>query len=396
MPQQLESTVSTAKSGTRLSTASTAGITANDFWWQWPCSSARFATGWSGSLRVPAFASRAGNSPLEEGSNRSGTAFGLPPRLVDQPDGEKGASTAQRASAVRRFRHMHSIAGGGEHAQRRLDILRLEVAVERISEEDDRSRLCAGNARRLAPWIGTPARQAPPAAEAQISLRPLPQARRVVAHVGELGPLGRERRVARQVSDQAVVQRKAAFRHARRLHLDLHARHVDAGRAFAPARLAGDAELQGLRHVIRGQRVRSELTGDGEAQRVGAPARDVALVAGDAIARAHHTARQRAARAVVVAHLDRALETITDAGIGGPVEGGADILGAIVRTVAQQPAIVEFRRAHDLAGIVEALGVEPLLDRFEGAHQSRAEHLLVEFRTHDAVAVLARMGALVG
>jgi len=64
--------------------------------------------------------------------------------------------------------------------------------------------------------------------------------------------------------------------------------------------------------------------------------------------------------------------------------------------IAEDAAIIELRRAHDLAGIVEALGVEPLLDLLEGAHQPLAEHLFVEFRAHDAIAVLARMGALVG
>ena len=148
------------------------------------------------------------------------------------------------------------------------------------------------------------------------------QARLVVAQVGEPRPFRRQRRIARQIADQPVVQREAAFRRARRLHLDLHPRHVDAGRAFAPAGLAGDAELQRLRHLVGGERVGPELAGDGEAQRVGAAARDVALVAGDAIARAHHAARERAAGAVVVAHLDRALETAARAGIGRPVEMG--------------------------------------------------------------------------
>src|SRR5262249_49316427 len=281
--------------------------------------------------------------------------------------------------------------------ERGLDVLRLEVAVEGVGKERDRPWFrCAGKARWLAPCIGTPARQAPPRAQARVALRPLPQARRVVAQVGEPRPFGRERRVAREISDHAVVQRQAALRHARRLHLDLHARHGDAGWAFAPASLAGDAKLHGVRHLVRGQRVGPKLTGDGEAQRVGAPAREVALIAGDAIAWAHDAARGRTTSAVVVAHLDRALETAAGAGIGGPVEMRADVLAAIVRPIAEDAAIVEFRRAHDLAGIVEALGIEPLLDLFEGAHQPLAEHLLVEFRAHDAVAVLAGMGALVG
>src|SRR6516162_8169670 len=192
------------------------------------------------------------------------------------------------------------------------------------------------------------------------------------------------------------MQRKAALRQARRLHLDLHARHVDAGRAFAPASLAGDAKLHGLGHLVGAQRVAPELAGDGEAQRIGAPARDVALVAGHAIARAHDTTGEHATGAVVVAHLDCALKTAAGAGIGGPVKLGADVLAAIVRPVAEDAAFVELRRAHDLAGIVEALGIEPLLDLFKGAHEPLAEHLGVEFGAHDAVAVFARMRALVG
>src|SRR6516225_10026473 len=183
------------------------------------------------------------------------------------------------------------------------------------------------------------------------------------------------------------MQRNAALRQARR---------VDAGRAFAPASLAGDAKLHGLGHLVGAQRVASELAGDGEAQRIGAPARDVALVAGHAIARAHDATGEHATGAVVVAHFDRALKTAAGARIGRPVELRADVLAAIVRPVAEDAAIVELRRAHDLAGIVEALGIEALLDLFEGAHKPLAEHLGVEFGAHDAVAVFARMRAFVG
>src|SRR5262245_56231035 len=110
------------------------------------------------------------------------------------------------------------------------------------------------------------------------------------------------------------------FRGTRGLYLDLHARHVDAGRALAAAGLARDAELQRLGHLLGGERVRSELPGDRKSQRVGAPARDVALLARDAIRGAHHATVDLAAGAVVVAHLDRALKTAAGAGPSGPVE----------------------------------------------------------------------------
>src|ERR1700755_2855590 len=61
----------------------------------------------------------------------------------------------------------------------------------------------------------------------------------------------------------------------------------------------------------------------------------VALVAGDAVARAHHAAREHAAGAVVVAHLDRALETAAGAGVGPPIEMGGDGFGTLVRSVTE-------------------------------------------------------------
>ena len=45
MPQQLDSMVSTFKSGTRRSTCSTGLNAPKDFWWQWPCTSALSAIG---------------------------------------------------------------------------------------------------------------------------------------------------------------------------------------------------------------------------------------------------------------------------------------------------------------------------------------------------------------
>jgi hypothetical protein len=155
---------------------------------------------------------------------------------------------------------MNAVAGGGEHAERGLDILRLEIAVEGVGEEHHPARIVgAGQTRGLAPRIAAPARQAPARAQAGVFFRPLPQPQLVVAQVGDIGPSGGERRIARQISDHAVAQREPVLGDPRRLHLDLHARHVDAGRALAPAGLAGDAELERLRHLVRGQCVGSEL-----------------------------------------------------------------------------------------------------------------------------------------
>src|SRR5262249_56221971 len=95
----------------------------------------------------------------------------------------------------------------------------------------------------------------------------------------------------------------------------LHAGMCAAGRTSAPARLAGDAQPERLRHLVGREGVGSELASDGEPQCVGAPARDVTLLARDPVGWAHHAARERTASAVVVAHLDRALETAARARI---------------------------------------------------------------------------------
>src|SRR5262249_28515880 len=141
--------------------------------------------------------------------------------------------------------------------------------------------------------------------------------------------------------------------------------------------------------------VRPELAGHREPERVRAPAGDVALLMGKAIARAHDAARFLATGAVVVAHLDRALETAAGTGIGRPIERCAQPLAPIAGRIAEQRAVVEFRRAQDLAGLEEAGGIEETLPRLEGAHEPASEHRLVKLGAQDAVAVLAGMRALV-
>src|SRR6476659_4958498 len=96
------------------------------------------------------------------------------------------------------------------------------------------------------------------------------------------------------------------------------------------------------------------------------------LVAGGAIARTHHAAGERAAGAVVVAHLDRTLQAAARAGIRRPVELCRHPLAVIAGRVTEVAAVVEFRRTHDLAGTKQAGRSEPVLDLLEGAHQARA------------------------
>src|SRR3954470_22447385 len=172
-----------------------------------------------------------------------------------------------------------------------------------------------------------------------------------------------------------------------REELDLHARHVDPRRTFALAALAGDAQIE--RCLDRLVTLRAELSGEREAQRVGAPARQVDLVARRAIRRAHGPGVELAAVAVVVAHLDGLVETAPLA----PVENGARHLAAVTRLVAKERCIVPARRVGDLPRIHRPARTEPRLDLGEGPGEARAEEWRDPLGAHQPIAVLARIGA---
>ncbi|KWT97635.1 hypothetical protein APY03_1331 [Variovorax sp. WDL1] len=199
--------------------------------------------------------------------------------------------------------------------------------------------------------------------------------------------------------------------------LDLHLRHVDAGRAVALAALAADAQVHGVANGVAGEGVGAELARERQAQRVGAPAREVLLVARDAVAGAHGAGVELAAVAVVVAHLDGLGEAAGDVAAGagrggllghriglhvpgGPVEHGGDG-DALVRPrrggggEAEEGAVVHLRRVDDLAGVEEADRVQLVLDGAEGLVDRRAELPLDPLAAAQAVAVLAAEGALV-
>src|SRR5215472_3803533 len=74
---------------------------------------------------------------------------------------------------------------------------------------------------------------------------------------------------------------------------------------------------------------------------------------------------------------------------------GLERLAVIAGCVAEKTAVIEFWRPHDLARIVKAFWIEPVLYFFECSREPRPEHRLVEFRAHQAVAVFAGMRALV-
>src|SRR5215210_3665528 len=140
------------------------------------------------------------------------------------------------------------------------------------------------------------------------------------------------------------MQRQAVFFRSRSLHLDLHARDVDAGRTFAPTGFAGDAQFERIGHAIGGERIRPKLARDRKPQRVGAAARDVTLIARRTVAGTHDATSQGAACAVVVAHLDGALETASATRIGRPIQPRLKWLAVIARSEAQEPVLIKLRR----------------------------------------------------
>src|SRR6185295_11824744 len=79
----------------------------------------------------------------------------------------------------------------------------------------------------------------------------------------------------------------------------------------------------------------------------------------------------------------------------GPVERGLQRNGPVARLVAEQRAIVLLRGPDDLAGVQQRPRVENRLDLLERARQLGTEERLDPFGAHQAVAVLARISALV-
>ncbi len=258
---------------------------------------------------------------------------------------------------------MHAISAFDQNTQGGVEILALIGAIERIGEQHDLMAVCGADDFSVGlEHVAAEGGQGALRADAGKLLEQRTQQRTVIAPVGERGEAGGQVRIARQIADQPVTQRKAVFLRARSQHLDLHLGHVDTGRAFMAAGLAGHAEFERVHHLVRGQCVRSQLPRDRQPQRIGAASRNILLVAGCAVGRAHHAALEFSAGAVVVAHLDRALKAAAGAGIGRPVERGLQLAYAIVRPITKQRTIVHFWRIDDLAGIEQIVRIEARLD----------------------------------
>ena len=205
-------------------------------------------------------------------------------RLVHHTDRKEGAAAAERPARVRRTRDVNAITRGLEHAQRGDRVLRLEVVVERVGEQDDvavlRRTYLIASGGRLQERAGLPLRQAALRREADQLLAERREDRYAVAQVDERRQTRGDRRIAREEGDEPVLQSPAVAAVVVMEKLDLHPRHVDAGRAFALAALAADAEIERLVERVGGESIRSKLPGDREPQRIRAAAGEMLLVAG--------------------------------------------------------------------------------------------------------------------
>jgi hypothetical protein len=118
----------------------------------------------------------------------------------------------------------------------------------------------------------------------------------------------------------------------------------------------------------------AELPAEGEPKSISAAAHEMLLVARGTVARAHH------ARVELVAHLDCAERGAQRPRMARPVESRAEALDWSVARRIPEP-VVEALRADDPVGIEQALRVEHVLYRLEGAGDARSEHRLVEIRS---------------
>ncbi len=195
--------------------------------------------------------------------------------------------------------------------------------------------------------VTAPRRQSSPRTQSEHTLAECRQPGQAVAQVEQRCQARRPRRVAWQVSEQTVTNTEAIAFAVLMQEFELHARHVYTRWAFPLAAFARHAQCHRLGHGFGCEGVGPELTGDGQAQRVGTPAGQVLLVAGHPVGRAHDAGVGLAAGAVVVAHLDGAAE----AAPLGPVECRIEWLRCVTRHVAEEPAIIHARRTHDAVRI---------------------------------------------
>ena len=136
--------------------------------------------------------------------------------------------------------------------------------------------------------------------------------------------------------NQPVMKRQAMLCNLRSGHFHLHARHVHANGAFPLAGFTGHAQLHRVLHCLTCQRIWSKLTRHGKAQRIGTSPHSITFIAGGTVGRAHHPAGKLAACAVIVTHLNRALETTASTRPVRPVQNRVHLLDPIARRKPKQ------------------------------------------------------------
>src|SRR6476661_6646239 len=78
-----------------------------------------------------------GDAAIDEPLDRCEYPLGFAARFIEFADGEKRAATAERPGAVTRRCDMYPIARRPQHAERRIEILALEIPIERVGEHDN-------------------------------------------------------------------------------------------------------------------------------------------------------------------------------------------------------------------------------------------------------------------
>jgi hypothetical protein len=154
---------------------------------------------------------------------------------------------------------VYAVTRGAQYGQRRVRVLGLEIVGEGVDEQHDVGAGVGGRGRLAQERVAAPPWQRPARRQARPALgQPLHSGQRF-AQVGEPRYRSGPRRQARQVGDQAILERETVRALPVVLELDLHFRHVDAGRAVATATLAADAQRQRRAHRFTGE-IRAELT----------------------------------------------------------------------------------------------------------------------------------------
>ena len=166
-------------------------------------------------------------------------------RLIDKPGRKERAPAAQRPSVIHWPRDMDAITTLDQHAQRGVEIFPLIGAIESICEQHDFAAVFRSELPRVrlrTHRAGTRAGRAFALIPANCS-NSLRSNGLLLRQIGDRRETRRKAGIARQIADQPVPQRKPVLCRPRRQHLDLHLRHVDAGRALVTAGLAGHAEF---------------------------------------------------------------------------------------------------------------------------------------------------------